>query len=93
MRSSRNAKHDGADEVHPDAPKTKMIKFRDQLYRFPADATEEEIATALKSTLKNPWARVGMVAWIAFGIPLAVLALGALLVWAFSGFAATTRPN
>jgi len=76
-----------------DASKTKMIKFRDQLYRFPADATEEEIATALKSTLKNPWARVGMVAWIAFGIPLALLALGTFLVWAFSGFAATTRPN
>jgi hypothetical protein len=54
-----------------------MIKFRGQLYEYPADASEEDIATALKSTLKNPWARVGMVAWIAFGIPLAVLALGA----------------
>jgi hypothetical protein len=73
------------------ASKTKMIKFRDQLYRFPADATEEEIATTLKSTLKNPWARVGKVAWVAFGIPLVVLALGASLVWVFSGFATTTH--
>ena len=30
----------------------------------------------------------GMWASIAFGIPLAVLALGAFLMWAFSGFAA-----
>jgi hypothetical protein len=75
------------------ASKTKMIKFRDQLYKFPADATEEEIATALKSTLKNPWARVGKAAWIAFGIPLAVLALGAFLVWVFSGLATTTRTS
>jgi hypothetical protein len=40
-----------------------------------------------------PWATVGMWAGIAFGIPLVVLVLGASLVWAFSGFAATTRPN
>jgi hypothetical protein len=39
----------------------------------------------------NPWARVEKVAGIAFGIPLMVLVLGASLVWAFSGFAAT-RP-
>jgi hypothetical protein len=39
----------------------------------------------------NPWTRVGEVAGIAFGIPLVVLVLGASLVWAFSGFAATTR--
>jgi hypothetical protein len=36
----------------------------------------------------NPWARVARVAGIAFGIPLAVLILGASLVWAFSGFSA-----
>src|SRR5262245_9018179 len=36
----------------------------------------------------NPWATLGMWAGIAFGIPLAVLVLGASLVWAFSGFAA-----
>src|SRR5262245_42605145 len=36
----------------------------------------------------NPWATLGVWAGIAFGIPLAVLVLGASLVWAFSGFAA-----
>jgi hypothetical protein len=36
----------------------------------------------------NPWASLGWVTAIAFGIPLAVLALGASLVWALSGFAA-----
>jgi hypothetical protein len=35
-----------------------------------------------------PWATLGTWASIAFGIPLAVLVLGASLVWAFSGFAA-----
>ena len=35
----------------------------------------------------NPWASVGTAVAIALGIPLAVLALGASLVWAFSGFA------
>ena len=39
----------------------------------------------------NPWTRVGEVAGIAFGLPLVVLILGASLVWAFSGFTATTR--
>jgi len=41
----------------------------------------------------NPWTSVGVAAGIAVGIPLVVLILGASLVWAFSGFAATTRPN
>jgi hypothetical protein len=36
----------------------------------------------------TPWETLGMCASIAFGIPLAVLVLGASLVWAFSGFAA-----
>jgi hypothetical protein len=36
----------------------------------------------------NPWASLGRVAAIAFGVPLVVLALGSALVWAFSGFAA-----
>ena len=35
-----------------------------------------------------PWTILGIWASIAVGIPLAVLALGASLVWAFSGFAA-----
>ena len=66
----------------------KIVKFQGQLHEFPADFTDEEIATALKSTIPNPWTSVGTVAAIAFGIPLAVLVLGASLVWAFSGFAA-----
>jgi hypothetical protein len=37
----------------------------------------------------NPWASMGMVAGVAFGIPLMVLALGASLVWASSGFPVT----
>jgi hypothetical protein len=36
----------------------------------------------------NPWKTLGAWASIAFGIPLAVLVLGASLVWAFSGFSA-----
>jgi hypothetical protein len=35
-----------------------------------------------------PWATLGWWAGIALSIPLAVLVLGASLVWAFSGFAA-----
>ena len=35
-----------------------------------------------------PWTILAMWASIAFGIPLAVLILGASLVWAFSGLAA-----
>jgi hypothetical protein len=37
----------------------------------------------------RPWATLGLWASIAVGVPLAVLILGASLVWAFSGFAAT----
>jgi hypothetical protein len=66
----------------------KAAKFQGQLHEFPADFTDEQIATALKSTIKNPWVSVGEAVSIAFGIPLAVLVLGASLVWAFSGFAA-----
>jgi len=66
----------------------KAVKFQGQLHEFPADFTDEQIATALKSTIKNPWVSVGEAVAIAVGIPLAALALGASLVWAFSGFAA-----
>jgi hypothetical protein len=48
-----------------------------------------ELIELYKKSQPNPWAKVGVVAAIAFGIPLAVLILGASLVWAFSGFAAT----
>ena len=44
------------------------------------------------ATRINPWATLGLRAGIAFGIPLAVLAFGASLVWALSGFAATRQP-
>ena len=39
------------------------------------------------------WASLGRVAAIAFGIPLAVLALGASLMWALSGFAVEPEPG
>ena len=39
----------------------------------------------------NPWASLARVAAIALGIPLAVLALGASLLWALFGFAAGQR--
>jgi hypothetical protein len=64
----------------------KIVKFQGQLHEFPADFTDEDIATALRSTM-NPWASVGRVASITFGIPLAVLILGASLVPAFAGLA------
>ena len=67
----------------------KAVKFQGQLHEFPADFTDEQIATALKRTIiRNPWATLAMWASIALGIPLVVLVLGASLVWAFSGFAA-----
>jgi hypothetical protein len=70
----------------------KAVKFQGQLHEFPADFTDEQIATALKSTIiRSPWTTLGMWASIALGIPLAVLALGASLVWAFSGFAANRK--
>jgi hypothetical protein len=56
------------------ASKTKIVQFQGQLHEFPVDFTEEDIATALRSTMKNPWASVGRVAGIAFGIPVVVLA-------------------
>src|SRR6516165_9916933 len=55
----------------------KIVKFRGQLHGFPADVTDEQIATALKSTITMPWATLEMWASIAFGIPLAVLIIGA----------------
>jgi hypothetical protein len=39
----------------------------------------------------TPWASLARAAGIAFGIPLAVLALGSSLMWALSGFAATRK--
>ena len=73
------------------ASNTKIVKFQGKLYEFPGDATDEEIADVLKNTVRNPWASLRVAAAIAVGIPLVVLVLGASLVWAFLGFAAT-RP-
>ena len=41
----------------------------------------------------NPRASVGTAVGIAFGIPLAVLVLGASLIWALSGFAVERQPG
>jgi hypothetical protein len=70
-----------------------MSKFR-PLYPEYNDVSDNELRRKLYADHgvevqnPNPWATVGVWASIAFGIPLAVLALGASLVWAFSGFAA-----
>jgi hypothetical protein len=47
------------------AASNKIVKFQGQLHEFPANATDEEITTALKSTIKNPWVSVGEAAAIA----------------------------
>jgi len=41
----------------------------------------------------NPWASVATAAAIAFGITLAVLVLGASLLWALYGFAVERQPG
>jgi hypothetical protein len=53
----------------------------------PKRVTDPALIRRLERT-PNPWATLGTWASIAFGIPLAVLALGASLLWALSGFAA-----
>jgi hypothetical protein len=45
-------------------------------------------ANEVRSAADRAWANTEYLAGIAFGVPLAVLALGASLVWAFSGFSA-----
>src|SRR5262249_8443363 len=76
---------------------TKIIEIQGRLHVFRADAPDDEIAATLANEplsfddlipAPNPWATLGVWASIALGIPLVVLALGASLVWAFSGFAA-----
>jgi hypothetical protein len=53
-------------------------------------AEDELIASmALPGPRTSPWTTLGKWAAIAFGIPLAVLALGSSLLWALSGFAVT----
>jgi hypothetical protein len=77
------------EEFEKQVAANKIVKFQGQLHEFPADFTDEQIATALKSTIKNPWVSVAEAAAIAFGIPLAVLILRASVLWAFSGFELT----
>jgi hypothetical protein len=50
--------------------------------------TDPEVIKRLEGMrTPDPWGTLGAWAGIAFGIPLAVLALGASLLWAMSGFA------
>jgi hypothetical protein len=53
--------------------------------------TDDELVAsmALPGPRTSPWISVGRAAAVAFGIPLAVLALGSSLLWALSGFAVT----
>ena len=74
-----------------------MSKFR-PLYPEYNGISDKELTRKLYSDhgvpirdLPNPWVTLGTWTAIAFGIPLVVLVVGASLVWAFSGFAAT-RP-
>jgi hypothetical protein len=71
-----------------------MSKFR-PLYPEYKDVSDKELSRRLYAEYgvpirdtPNPWVTLGTWASIAFGIPLAVLILGASLAWAFSGFAA-----
>jgi hypothetical protein len=58
--------------------------------------TDDELVASMAlpdaRSIPSPWISVGTVASIALGIPLAVLALGASVLWALSGFAATRKP-
>jgi len=74
-----------------------ISKFR-PLYPEYKDVSDKELSRKLYADhgipirdLPNPWATLGTWAGIAFGIPLVVLALGASLLWALSGFAAERR--
>jgi hypothetical protein len=68
-----------------------MSKFR-PLYPEYKNLSDRELSNKLgvpTRDLPNPWVTLGTWASIAFGIPLAVLALGSSLLWALSGFATT----
>ena len=72
-----------------------MSKFR-RLYPEHKDVADNDLSKldpVLRIATKiSPWKTVGPWASVAFGIPLAVLALGASLLWALSGFAAERKP-
>jgi hypothetical protein len=65
-----------------------MSKFR-PLYPEYNNLSDAELIRMLYGIRVRPWATLGLWASIAVGVPLALLILGASLVWAFSGFAAT----
>jgi hypothetical protein len=56
----------------------------------PKPVTDPALIKRLERT-PNPWASLGRLAAVAFGVPLVVLVLGSSLVWAFSGFATTRK--
>jgi hypothetical protein len=76
-----------------------MSKFR-RLYPEYNDLSDNELVRKLYtargiagvSDVPNPWKTLGVRAAVAFGIPLAILALGSSLLWALSGFAVTRQP-
>jgi hypothetical protein len=71
-----------------------MSKFR-PLYPEFKNMSDRELSRMLYTDrgipirIPSPWFTLGTWAGIASGVPLAVLILGASLVWAFSGFAVT----
>src|SRR5262245_47344336 len=76
-----------------------MSKFR-PLYPEYKDVSDKELSRKLFvdhglpfRELHNPWATLGPWATLALGIPLAVLALGASLLWALSGFGTQRKPG
>jgi hypothetical protein len=75
-----------------------LSKFR-LLYPEYSDLADKELTRKLYAThgelireLPNPWATLGVAATIALGVPFTILALGASLLWAFSGFSTRQKP-
>ncbi|CAN7680355.1 hypothetical protein LJR235_005369 [Pararhizobium sp. LjRoot235] len=72
-----------------------MKKFR-ALFPEYKDLDEEQLTTQMYTAVKiplypaRPWETLGGITAFAFGVPLGLLAIGAALAWALSGF---TRPK
>src|SRR5262245_39627976 len=70
-----------------------IVKNVDTSHRRPlSEWTDDEVRAyfllkRIAEPMPNPWATLGTWAGIAFGIPIAVLAFGASLLWALSEFA------
>jgi hypothetical protein len=74
-------------------PVTEQVTDPEVIKRLPpgtlTPVTDPELIKQFEGkTTPDPWATLGERAGIAFGIPLAVLALGSSLLWALGGFAA-----